>query len=58
VTAGDVMTSPVITVLPETPVTDALAQMEKYHVNSLVVLENGTVTGIIKRDEIIREVAK
>jgi CBS domain-containing protein len=58
VTAGDVMTSPVITVSPATPVRDALVLMEKHHVNSLVVMENGTVTGIIKRDDIIKEVAK
>jgi len=58
VTAGDVMTSPVLTVPPETPVPDALVMMEKHHVNSLVVMENGTVTGIIKRDDIIKEVAK
>jgi CBS domain-containing protein len=58
VTAGDVMTSPVLTVSPATTVPDALLLMEKNHVNSLVVVENGTVTGIIKRDDIIKEVAK
>jgi CBS domain-containing protein len=58
VTAGDVMTSPVLTVSPETPVPEALEMMKKHHVNSLVVMENGTVTGIIKRDDIIKEVAK
>jgi len=58
VTAGDVMTSPVLTVPPATPVPDALELMKKHHVNSLVVVENGTVTGIIKRDDIIKEVAK
>jgi CBS domain-containing protein len=56
--AGDVMTSPVLTVSPATPVPDALEMMKKHHVNSLVVVENGTVTGIIKRDDIIKEVAK
>lgn len=58
VTAEDVMTSPVLTVSPETPVPAALETMNKHHVNSLVVMENGTVTGIIKRDDIIKEVAK
>jgi CBS domain-containing protein len=58
VTAGDVMTSPVITVFPATPVPEALALMEKHHVNSLVVMEHDTVSGIIKRDDIIKEVAK
>jgi CBS domain-containing protein len=58
VTAGDVMTSPVITTSPETPLPDAIALMEKHHVNSLVVMEDDTVSGIIKRDDIIKEVAK
>ncbi len=58
VTAGDVMTSPVITIHPATPVPEALELMEKHHVNSLVVMENSTITGIIKRDDIIKEVAK
>ena len=58
VTAGDVMTGPVLTVSPATPVPEALDMMKKHHVNSLVVVENGTVTGIIKRDDIIKEVAK
>ena len=58
VTAGDVMTSPVLTVSPATTVPDALLLMEKNHVNSLVVVENGSVAGIIKRDDIIKEVAK
>lgn len=58
VTAGDVMTSPVITTGPETPLPDAIALMEKHHVNSLVVMEHDTVSGIIKRDDIIKEVAK
>jgi CBS domain-containing protein len=58
VTAGDVMTSPVITVALEVSIPDAIALMEKHHVNSLVVMENGTVSGILKRDDIIKEVAK
>ena len=58
VSAGDVMTSPVITTVPETPLPDAIALMEKHHVNSLVVMDNDTVSGIIKRDDIIKEVAK
>jgi CBS domain-containing protein len=58
VTAGDVMTCPVLTISPEAPVLQALALMEKHHVNSLVVMEKGTITGIIKRDDIIKEVAK
>ena len=58
VIAEDVMTSPVITVNPATLLPDALELMRKNHVNSLVVVENGAISGIIKRDDIIKEVAK
>jgi len=58
VVAEDVMTSPVITIPPKTLLPEALELMEKNHVNSLVVMENGTISGIIKRDDIIKEVAK
>ena len=58
VIAEDVMTSPVITVPSETLLPDALELMRKNHVNSLVVMENGAISGIIKRDDIIKEVAK
>jgi CBS domain-containing protein len=58
VIAEDVMTSPVIAVPPETLLPDALELMRKNHVNSLVVMENGAISGIIKRDDIIKEVAK
>jgi predicted transcriptional regulator len=58
VIAEDVMTSPVLTVNPATLLPDALELMRKNHVNSLVVIENDTISGIIKRDDIIKEVAK
>ncbi|HZK30889.1 MAG TPA: CBS domain-containing protein [Methanoregula sp.] len=58
VVAEDVMTSPVITVPIKTLLPDALELMRKNHVNSLVVIENDTISGIIKRDDIIKEVAK
>ena len=58
VTAGDVMTRPVITTAPDTPLPAALALMGKHHVNSLVVMEHDTVAGILKRDDIIKEVVK
>jgi predicted transcriptional regulator len=32
--------------------------MGRHHVNSLVVMDNGTISGIVKRDDIIKEVAK
>jgi CBS domain-containing protein len=58
VTAEDLMSSPVITVPAETPLPDAIALMGKHHVNSLVVMEKNTPVGILKRDDIIKEVAK
>ena len=58
VTAGDVMTSPVLTISSKAPVLQALALMEKHHVNSLVVMEKNIPAGILKRDDIIKEVAK
>lgn len=58
VTAEDVMTSPVITVPAGTDLQEAIAMMGRHHVNSLVVMEDGTISGIVKRDDIIKEVAK
>jgi CBS domain-containing protein len=56
--AEDVMTSPVITTGPDVPLGDAVEEMEKKHINSLVVVENGSIMGIIKRDDILKDVAK
>ncbi len=58
VTAEDVMTSPVITVSPDETLARAIALMQREHRNSLVVVENNTISGILKRDDIIKEVAK
>jgi CBS domain-containing protein len=58
VIAEDIMTSPVITAPLDTPVNRAVSTMNRHQINSLVVLENGDIAGIIKRDDIIREVAK
>jgi CBS domain-containing protein len=58
VIAEDIMTSPVITTSSETPVPEGLELMRKNHINSLVVVDKGAISGIIKRDDIIKEVAK
>lgn len=58
VAAEDLMTSPVVTVDADTALPDAIALMEKHHVNSLVVMDKSTIAGILKRDDIIKEVAK
>ena len=58
VTAEDVMTSPVVTVPVATSLPEAITLMDRHHVNSLVVMEKNTISGILKRDDIIKEVAK
>lgn len=58
VTAEEIMTSPVHTTSPETPVSQAVSSMNAHRVNSLVILDGTEIVGIIKRDDIIREVAK
>lgn len=62
VIAEDAMSHPAITIDPLANLTEAVAKMREYHVNSLVVVENdnssGNIVGIIKRDNIIQEVAK
>jgi len=58
VTAGDVMTSPVITVAPASPLPYAAGLMQSEQVNNLVVVEDNTLAGIVRRDDIIKEVAK
>jgi CBS domain-containing protein len=58
VIAEDIMTSPVITATLDTPVNRAVLTMNRHHINSLVIVDNNDITGIIKRDDIIREVAK
>jgi CBS domain-containing protein len=52
------MSHPAVTIGRDSQVSEAVAKMRKHHVNSLVVVENNDILGIIKRDDIIREVAK
>ena len=56
--AEDVMSHPAVTIGPGERVSDAVEKMREHHVNSLVVVEKDNILGIIKRDDIIREVAK
>jgi CBS domain-containing protein len=58
VIAEDIMTSPVITTPLETPVNRAVSIMNRHQINSLVVVDKSDIAGIIKRDDIIMEVAK
>ncbi|MCX6700650.1 MAG: CBS domain-containing protein [Methanomicrobiales archaeon] len=56
--AEDVMTGPVVTISPEDRVSEAVLVMREKHVSSLVVVEADEIKGILKRDDIIKEVAK
>ncbi|MDD1679663.1 MAG: CBS domain-containing protein [Methanomicrobiales archaeon] len=56
--AEDVMNRPVITVAPDTSVSELVRIMREHRITSLVVESQGDVRGIVKRDDIIREVAK
>jgi CBS domain-containing protein len=56
--AEDLMTRPVVTITPGTTVGEAVGIMREKGMNSLVVVEENEIKGIIKRDDIIREVAQ
>ncbi len=58
VIAEDLMSRPVITVSPDAQVSEAVGLMREEKVNSLVVVEGNDIKGVLKRDDIIREVAK
>ena len=58
VVAEDVMTGPVVTVSPEDRIGEAVLLMREKHVSSLVIVEGDEIKGILKRDDIIKEVAK
>jgi CBS domain-containing protein len=56
--AEDIMSRPVITVGKDDPVTAVVALMRENHINSVVVVDGANLAGIVKRDNIIQEVAK
>lgn len=58
VVAEDLMSRPVVTVAPGASVREAVAVMREQSINSLIVVEDQVIRGIIKRDDIIREVAQ
>jgi CBS domain-containing protein len=55
--ARDVMTRDVITVEPDTPLTEIAAMLEKYHIKRVPVLERGKLVGIVSRANLLRGVA-
>ncbi|NLM29757.1 MAG: CBS domain-containing protein [Methanomicrobiales archaeon] len=56
--AEDIMSRPVITVPPDASLQDAVGLMLKHQINSLVVVEDGDIRGLLKRDDIIKVVAR
>ena len=52
------MTGPVVTIGPQARIGEAVLAMREKHVSSLVVVEGDEIKGILKRDDIIKEVAK
>ena len=55
--ARDVMTKNVISVTPDTPLTEIAAMLEKYHIKRVTVLEGGKLVGIVSRANLLRGVA-
>jgi CBS domain-containing protein len=58
VVAEDLMSRPVITIPPDGLIGEAVSIMRDQTVNCLIVVEEQEIKGIIKRDDIIREVAQ
>lgn len=56
--AEDVMTHPVLTAPPETSAAEAVQMMIGRRINSVVIIRGQEVLGIVKRDNILQEVAK
>ena len=52
--ARDVMTKDVISVTPDTPLTEIAAMLEKYHIKRVTVLEGGKLVGIVSRANLRR----
>lgn len=55
----DIMSTPLITVSPDSPLTDAAQQMAEYRVRRLVVVdESGALVGIVTTGDIARSLAE
>jgi CBS domain-containing protein len=53
-TAGDAMSSPVVTIAPDDPLRAAAALMRRHAVNRLPVVEGGTLVGILTRADLLK----
>jgi CBS domain-containing protein len=57
-TAGEAMTSPVVTIGPEHPLSDAARRMTEFRINRLPVTDDGRLVGIVSRADIVRAYAR
>jgi len=56
--AKGIMTKPVITVLPETTLKDAVEKMQQFNISSLVVVSKGRPAGILTKRDILEPLAE
>ena len=56
--AEDVMSRPVITIDQSESLTGAIALMREHNINSIIAVEGSDIKGILKRDDILKEVAQ
>jgi tRNA nucleotidyltransferase (CCA-adding enzyme) len=55
-TAIDIMTAPVISTLPETPIKEAQKIIRRYDINAIPVVKDGSVQGVITRQTMSKAV--
>lgn len=55
--AGDVMTTAVVTVTPDTPIKDIAEILETRHIKRVPVIDDGKVVGIVSRANLIQALA-
>jgi CBS domain-containing protein len=58
ISAKGIMTKPVITILPETTLKDAVEKMQKFDISSLVVVSNGRPLGILTKRDLLEPLAE
>jgi CBS domain-containing protein len=52
--AADVMTSPVVSVKPDTPLGDVASLLEKHRIKRVPVVSNGKIVGIVSRANLVQ----
>lgn len=51
---SDVMTAPVVTITPDTPVHEIAALLLEHHISGVPVVDNGRVVGLVNEFELLR----